>query len=218
MSSLANTFVINNPLRRRGAALLLTMLVTTAVVVILFMAYERTRAESILTNIDNDRLRASLAADSVAALIEAKLVGHAAEVENLTTNVDEDPATWWNLTGCAYTDGATSVIPQRGLWVNGCLVRWRIEPVKIASVVEANATANNATFTVNRQINPIRVAQREADARSISHGGTLLPGNPPFFHYRIVTEAYVLKNQDDVTAIPWVDGGQHTVSVQVQRR
>lgn len=217
MSSLANIFVVANPHRRRGAALLLTMLVTTAVVVILFMASERSRAESILTGIDNDRLRASLAAESVAALIEAKLVGHAAEVENLTTNVDEDPATWWNLIGCAYTDGTTSVIPQRGLWMNGCLVRWRIEPVKIASVVEANTTASNATFTINRQINPIRVAQRDADARSASHGGTLMPGNPPYFHYRIVTEAYALKNQDNITAIPWSETGHHTVSVQVQR-
>lgn len=217
MSSLANIFVVANPHRRRGAALLVTMLVTTAVVAILLMASERTRAESILTGVENDRLRASLAAESVAALIEAKLVGHAAEVENLTTNVDKDPATWWNLFGCAYMDGTTSVIPQRGLWMNGCLVRWRIEPVKIASAVEENTTASNATFTVNRQINPIRVAQRDADARSASHGGTLMPGNPPYFHYRIVTEAYALKNQDNVTAIPWSETGHHSVSVQVQR-
>ena len=217
MPSLANIFVIVNPHRRRGTALLVTMLVTTAVVAILFVASDRTHAASILADLESDRLRASLAAESVAALIEAKLVGHAAEVENLTTNVEEDPATWWNLAGCAYLDGTTSVIPQRGLWVNGCLVRWRIEPVKIASVVEANTTANNATFTVNRQINPNHVAQRDADARSSSGGATLLPGNPPYFHYRIVTEAYALKNQDDVTVIPWSETGRHTVSAQVQR-
>ncbi|HEX3135052.1 MAG TPA: hypothetical protein VHX44_15920, partial [Planctomycetota bacterium] len=149
MSSIAKTFAITNPHRRRGAAMLVTMLVTTAVVAILFMASERTRADSILADLGDDHLRASLAAESVAALIEAKLVGHAAEVENLTTNVQDDPATWWNLAGCAYTNGTTSVIPQRGLWLNGCLVRWRIEPVKIASVVETETTANNATFTVN---------------------------------------------------------------------
>ena len=174
MPTLANIFVIANPHRRRGTALLVTMLVTTAVVAILFVASDRTHAASILADLESDRLRASLAAESVAALIEAKLVGHAAEVENLTTNVEKDPATWWNLAGCAYLDGTTSVIPQRGLWINGCLVRWRIEPVKIASVVEANTTANNATFTVNRQINPNHVAQRDADARSSSGGATLL--------------------------------------------
>lgn len=219
MSSFTNTFAVANPHRRRGAAMLVTMLVTTAVVAILFMASERTRGDSILADLGDDHLRASLAAETVAALIEAKLVGHAAEVENLTTNIHDDPATWWNLAGCAYTVGTTSVIPQRGLWINGCLVRWRLEPVKIASVVEAQTTARGATFTVNREVNPdpAAVAKRDADARGASDGGALLAGNPPFFHYRIVTEAYALHDRDDVSAIPWSESGQHSVSVQVQR-
>ncbi len=216
MSSIANPFVIVNPNRRRGAAMIVTMLVTTTVVAVLFMASERTRANSIMVDLSDDRLRASLAAESVAALIEAKLVARAAEIENLTTNINEDPATWWNLVGCAYTLGTTPVIPTRGLWVDGCVVRWRLEPVKIASAVNLDGIANDATYTVNREVDPARVDQRDSEARAAG-GGTLLDGNPPFFHYRIVTEAYALKNQDQATAVPWEQAGQHTVSVQVQR-
>ena len=215
--STPNDFAITNPHRHRGAAMLVTMLVTTALVAVLYMASERTRASSIMTNLSEDRLRASLAAESVAALVEAKLVGRAAEVENLTTNVHEDPSAWWSLAGCSYTLGTTVMMPQRGLWINGCLVRWRIEPVKIASALNANSTAPGATFTVNRESNLAQVGQRDADASSAGDGGTLLAGNPPFFHYRIVAEAYTLKDPTDVAAVPWTEAGRHTVSVQVQR-
>jgi hypothetical protein len=216
MPPLANPFVIVNPYRRRGAAMLITMLVTTAVVAVLFMASERTRANSIMTDLGDDRLRASLAAESVAALVEAKLVSRAAEVENLTSNVHDDPATWWNLAGCSYTVGTSPVIPARGLWVDGCVVRWRIEPVKIASAVGPDGIADDATYTVNRETSAERVEDRERDARA-GGGGMLLEGNPPYFHYRIVAEAYALKDPDQTTAVPWAEAGHHTVSVQVQR-
>lgn len=216
MPSPTPPFTIANPHRRRGAAMLITMLVTTTVVAVLFMASERTRASAILMDLGDDRLRASLAAESVAALVEAKLVSRAPESENLTTNIHEDPATWWNLAGCSYTVGTSVVMPQRGLWIDGCIVRWRIEPVKIASAIDQQGIADDATFTVNRETDPSRVGQREDEARA-SGDGTLLAGNPPFFHYRIVAEAYALKQPDEVLAVPWEQAGQHTVSVQVQR-
>lgn len=216
MNSPMNPFVIANPHRRRGAAMLITMLVTTTVVAVLFMASERTRAHAILMDLGDDRLRASLAAESVAALVEAKLVSRAPESENLTTNIHEDPATWWNLAGCSYTVGTTVVMPTRGLWIDGCVVRWRIEPVKIASAIDHQGIADDATFTVNGETNPSRVDEREDDAR-VNGDGPLLAGNPPFFHYRIVAEAYALKQPDEVMAVPWEQAGQHTVSVQVQR-
>ena len=211
------TFTAHRPHRRRGTAMLITMLVTTAAVAVLFMASDRMRGNAVMVDLANDRLRASLAAETIAALIEAKLVGHAAEVESLTTNLDDHPAAWWNLTGCSYSVGGTQIIPERGLWINGCVVRWRLEPVKIAAVIDAHSTAPEATYTVNREVDPSRLAQRDSEARAASEGGTLLPGNPPFFHYRIVAEAYALKNAADVTAAPWSQPGQHTVSAQVQR-
>jgi hypothetical protein len=212
------TFItIHKIYQRRGSAMLVTMLVTTAVVAILFVASEHTRANTILTNMADDRLRASLAAESVAALVESKLVGRAAETENLTKNVQQDPALWWNLVGCSYTTGSTTVIPERGLWMNGCVVRWRIEPVKIGSIIDTQSIASDATYTVNREIDPARVQQRETAAQAASNGGSLLAGNPPFFHYRIVAEAYALKNPTDVAAAPWSESGKHTVSVQIQR-
>lgn len=215
--TLPNTFAISNPHHHRGAAMLITMLVTTALVAVLFMASEHTRASSIMTNMSENRLRASMAAESVAALIEAKLVGRAAEVENLTTNLHDAPASWWSLAGCSYTVGGTTMMPTRGLWINGCVVRWRIEPVKIASLIAADTIADDATFSVNRAHDLAQVGQREADANSASTGGTLLAGNPPFFHYRIVTEAYALSDPGNVEAVPWSEAGHHTVSVQVQR-
>lgn len=217
MPSHHKTFAIRPQQRRRGTALLVTMLVTTAVVAVVFMASEHTRAATVLRGMDEDRQRAVLAAESVAALVEAKLVARSGEAENLTTNLHENPALWWNLVGCSYTIGAMPVVPTRGLWIDGCVVRWRLEPVKIAAAIGVDGIDPQATFTVNREINPERIAEREAQARSGSEGGGLLAGNPPFFHYRIVTEAYALRDRSRVDAAPWNETGLHTVSVQVQR-
>lgn len=213
MTSSHTRFAINSPSRRRGAAMLVTMLVTTAVVAILFTALDQRRAQSVLANLGDDRERARLAAESVAALIEARLVNRAAETENLTRNVQDDPTLWWGLTGCSYTVGNSAVIPQRGLWFNGCVVRWRIEPVKITSQLDGEG----GVYSVNRAIDPQAAPQRESDARAAHGQGTLLAGNPPFFHYRIVSEAYALTDRDEVDAAPWSQPGRHTVSVQSQR-
>lgn len=211
------TITVNNPHRRRGAAMLITMLVTTAIVAILFMASERTQARVIMAGLDDDRLRASLAAESLAAMVEAKLATQGGEIDKLSLNTWEDAARWWNLVGHSYSDGNSVVIPDRALHMNGCALRWRIEPVRVASVVGAEDAHSNAVFSVNHEADPLRVDQRDADARAATAGGSLLAGNPPYYHYRVVAEAYALSDPKALDAVPWLESGHHTVSIQVQR-
>jgi hypothetical protein len=213
----AMRFALKNPHRRRGAAMLVTMLVTTAIVAVLFMASERTQGRRALASLDDDRLRASLAAESVAAMVEAKLATQAAEIEKLSLNTWENAARWWNLVGHSYTNGGSVIIPTRALHMNGCAIRWRIEPVRITSVVGPDAAASASTYSVNHEADRLRETERESEARSTAGNGSLLAGNPPFYHYRVVTEAYALRDQKDTTAVPWNEAGHHTVSVQVQR-
>lgn len=210
-------FTHKNPHRRRGAAMLVTMLVTTAIVAVLFMASERSQGRVVLAGLDDDRLRASLAAESVAAMVEAKLATQAAEIEKLSLNTWENAARWWNLVGHSYANGGTAVIPDRALHMNGCAIRWRIEPVRIASMVGPEDAVAGSTYSVNHEADRLRVTERESEARSATGEGALLAGNPPYYHYRVVTEAYALRDQQDTTAVPWNEVGHHTVSVQVQR-
>jgi hypothetical protein len=210
------TISVKNPHRHRGAAMLITMLVTTAIVAILFMAAERTQASVIIANLDDDRLRASLAAESLAAMVEAKLATQAAEIDKLSLNTWDDAARWWNLVGHSYAVGNSVVIPERALHMNGCALRWRIEPVRVTSVVGPADVAASGVYSVNHEVDQLRVNQRESNARAANEG-SLLADNPPYYHYRVVTEAYALSDPTATDAVPWSEPGQHTVSVQVQR-
>src|SRR4051812_11002586 len=112
---------------RRGNALVITMVVLASLIAIFTVAADNVIGQSILAQIDLDRQRATYAAETMAAMIEAKLHERAADLRNLKLNVDDDPDAWWNLRGCSYTKldntGAEVLVkPEHGLWINGCVV------------------------------------------------------------------------------------------------
>ena len=81
-------------------------------------------------DLTSDRHRAQAAAETLAALIEAKLFELAADntarlKEDL--NVGTNNAFWWGCRGFTYANGSAIT----GLYLNGCVLRWRVEPVKV---------------------------------------------------------------------------------------
>jgi hypothetical protein len=195
---------------RLGNTLVITLLTIIGVVALIGLASERTAANRTLNDLGADRNRAQAAAETLAALIEAKLYELAADnTARLKDNLGQlNRSFWWNLEG--FTDqsgGATT-----GLYLNGCALRWRVEPVKVMARTLAASGTPTGTFTVNSETDTAAQQQRTQSA-----GAGLFPLDPGYFHFRIVTEAYALRERNDTTVLPWQTPGTHTASVQAQR-
>jgi hypothetical protein len=198
---------------QRGSALVLTMIVVVGMVALVSVASDNMFGSYKLSTINLDRQRARFAAETVAALVESKLVELAStpnvasnELDNLTKDFDATSTSikeWWGLRGACYTDSdATYRKPTKGLWINGCSVRWRIEPVRVyaKTLDSAGAVDNAATFTINTELDPAKMLTR----RSLTTNETTLSQDDPgFFHFRIVAEAYTLKEARNGDEQPW---------------
>ena len=197
---------------QRGSALVLTMIVVVGMVALVSVASDNMFGSYKLSTINLDRQRARFAAETVAALVESKLVDLAStpnlasnELDNLTSNFADKPSKWWGLRGACYTDSDTDATyrkPTKGLWINGCSVRWRIEPVRVyANTLDsAGAADSTATFTINTELDPAKMLTR----RSLTTDETKLSQDDPgFFHFRIVAEAYTLKDSRNGDEQPW---------------
>jgi Tfp pilus assembly protein PilX len=196
---------------RRGNALVITMLMVVAVIGLLSLASERMLANKVQSDITSDRHRAQAAAETLAAMIEAKLFELAAEnTARLKEDLDTGTNTnfWWGRRGFTYANSAATT----GLYLNGCMLRWRVEPVKIMARTIAETGNSTGTFTVNSE-NDLAAQQ----SRKNQAGPGLFPIDPGYFHFRIVTEAFALKNRADTTVLPWATEGTHTAVVQAQR-
>jgi hypothetical protein len=194
-----------------GSALVVTMLTVIAVVAMLSLGSERMFAARVMTQLSADRSRALSAAETVSALIESKLFQVAADPAKLSENLDLDRGYWWNLRG--FEPNSSGKI-DTALYLDGCAIRWRVEPVKIMSNTLDSSGQYNLTgkFTVNSQIDPNLQSERKDQA-----GEGLYDIDAGYYHYRIVTEAFALKDPSSVTTIPWDNPGTYTTSAQAQR-
>ena len=199
-------------LGQRGSALVLTMIVVVGMVALVSVASDNMFGSYKLSTINLDRQRARFAAETVAALVESKLVELAStpnlasnELDNLTSNFADNPTKWWGLRGACYTDSDTAGTYHpavKGLWINGCSVRWRIEPVRVyaKTLDSAGAVDSAATFTINTELDPAKMlARRDLTTNKIK----LSEDDPGFFHFRIVAEAYTLKDARNGDEQPW---------------
>lgn len=199
-------------LGQRGSALVLTMIVVVGMVALVSVASDNMFGSYKLSTINLDRQRARFAAETVAALVESKLVELAStpnaasnELDNLTSNFADNPKNWWGLRGACYTESDTAGTYHpavKGLWINGCSVRWRIEPVRVyaKTLDSAGAVDSAATFTINTELDPAKMlARRDLTTNKIK----LSEDDPGFFHFRIVAEAYTLKDARNGDEQPW---------------
>jgi Tfp pilus assembly protein PilX len=194
--------------RQAGSALVLTLIMVFAVVAMLSLGSERMFAARVNTQMSADHSRALSAAETLSGLIEAKLFQLASEPKKLSEDLER--STWWDLRGSEMINGKINT----ALYLDGCALRWRIEPVKIMSKTLSDNTtsSDNDKFTVNSQIDPNLQIERRDDA-----GRGLYDQDPGYYHFRIVTEAYALKDPSAVSTIPWDTPGTYTTSAQAQR-
>jgi len=163
----------------QGSILPATFAIVALAGSLLVLSSDRVLATSRLQQLGNARQQATYAAESVAALREVALARLAAN--NDLAGLDNGPN------------------PNSGVeWFGNCLVRWRIEPVRVVNP--------NGSFTVN----PV------ADVNSLPPGGAYLP-NAEFYTYRVATEAFALTDANDATATPWSDATDRQCVVQATR-
>lgn len=208
--------------RRHGSALVLTMVVVMGLVALVSIAADQMVASHKLSMLNLDRQRARMSAEAVAAMVESRLVELAStpnedssELDNLSRDFHDLQAKWWGLRGACYNDGTTYHEATQGLWLNGCVVRWRLEPVRVyAQTLDVQGVASGM-FTVNTEPDPEKALDR---ARMVGEPN-LSPDDPGFFHFRIVAEAYTLEDPRNGDEKPWMvrSAARPQVSVQAQR-
>lgn len=207
---------------RYGGALVLTMVVVMGLVALVSIAADHMIASHKLSMLNLDRQRARISAETIAAMVESRLVELAStpnpdssELDNLSRDFQSVQDRWWGLRGACYSDGATYRQASQGLWLNGCVVRWRIEPVRVyAQTLDVQGVASGV-FTVNTEPDPAKSEDRKTRVGET----TLSPDDPGFFHFRIVAEAHTLEDPRNGDEQPWVARSvtRPQVAVQAQR-
>ena len=222
----------NTITHRHANVLIATLIVLSGVAAVLALSSDRLVGTRNLQSVNLARQQATYAAETVAALVESKLVDSSGGLNALTEDVNkggnESPLKVidrWLQQG--YFAGKD--LKSTGMWVGNCLVFWRIEPVKIYSETIADTNGNGRMdsgdtlgkeYTDNYQANPNIITKP-----TVSFSGTSLNEfNPGYFHFRITTQAYFVDQKEwskaqlsIKTADPWTKPQQAVASSQTQR-
>ncbi len=184
---------------RSGSIMIITIGAVALVAAMALTLSERLQGISQIQTLNQSKQKALYAAESVAALREARLVNVAAanDLANLTRNPD---------TGLADD-------PWEGIqYFGGCIVRWRIEPLRVED--------DDDNWINNPPANPSEEAELVGlDGRA---------ANTALYHYRIAAQAFTLTNPslldgttiDELEAsgqLPWQNGNNANASVQSVR-
>lgn len=218
---------------RRGTALFITLVIAVGLVALVVTASERMYGMKKITSIDLAKQRSGAAAEAVAAMIESRLMDAAADYSKLLVPLHFDPGTgekpWWGLRGCVYKDALGEMHgpgfdSSEGLWLNGCLVRWMVEPVRVYNEAWSGTPSGTTdlAYVVNPPRDPSTVNQWETAAKKGPDGITDVAGKhdksvSDFYHFRIVAQAYALTDARDTTAQPWKNPGSHLAASQSLR-
>ena len=225
--------------RHRGSALFITLIICAGFAVLAVTAVDRMVGIRQSATIDLAKQRAAAAAETVAAMVESRLMDAAADYSKLTVSVENDanPATnpWWQLNGCVYKDAsgvmhgpgyrttdANGVVSEgKALWVNGCLVRWMVEPVRVYSKAWSEQPSASSDYVVNPPSDPSEANAWDEQALTGPNNETM-PGNHnrnagDFYHFRVVAQAYALKDAENTAATPWSKPGDHLAASQALR-
>lgn len=224
----------STPVQRRGSVpLVIVLLLLGAIATLVVSASDRMFGMQKLSQIDLAKQRSAAAAEAVAAMVESKLMDSAADYTKLLIPVETNSETgqqpWWGLRGCMYKDATGNLhgpgvdANAKGIWLNGCLVRWMIEPVRVYSKAW-NGTPFSGTdskFIVNPPKDPSTVTAWETAAKKDPDNndvpGTHSKNISDFYHFRIVAQAYALSDTNDTDAQPWNNVGSHVAASQALR-
>ncbi len=227
------------PARRQGTTLVVTMIVIATVASILAVSTEQMLGMHVLEGSHLATQTNAYAAESCAGMIEGFL-------ENATNN---DPAlvqdiapatpptgvtaaslaqTWNNYAG--YTGNFPIPNPYApgsskwpNMWINNCLVIWRIEPVTIYDTTFGSTFSAGSWSALTPPTGGMSTVNYNAVLPTTGTTGTSV-NNPGFFQYRLLVTAYTIDpkmllyfNQTMATATPWACPGEASAVSQVQR-
>lgn len=217
--------------RRGSVPLVIVLILLGAITTLVVTASDRMFGMQKLSQVDLAKQRSAAAAEAVAAMVESKLMDAAADYTKLLIPVETNPETgeqpWWGLRGCMYKDSAGNLrgpgvdANAKGIWLNGCLVRWMIEPVRVYSKAWNGTPSADSKFIVNPPSDPSTVTAWESAAKKDPDNNDA-PGDhskniSDFYHFRIVAQAYALSDINDTDAQPWNEVGSHVAASQSLR-
>jgi len=212
---------MNNPLKatltanrfrhRAGNALIATLIISVTVGLALNLSSDRMQGLQAMSRLDDGRQQARLAAESMGTVLEGRLKNEFTDDNNtFTRKVVEGPSPGWALGFPGYAgQGSTNTT---GLWFGKCLIRWRIEPVKVWSTTIANQ--NDVPAGGKYALNPNSDStnlQNDSDYKDlVAADPTFLSQNENNFMFRIVTDAYYMGDNLNQDAKPWLGTGAAT--------
>jgi hypothetical protein len=199
------------PSRRSGNTLVITLFTIVMVIGLLSLASDHLKADRTLAAVDRGQRQAQFAAESFIALVERKLYNLAASsTANLKTNIeDQAGSTWFDFTGF---DRGGTLPATTAIYLDGCALRWRVEPIKVMTRTQVPVDDASTEFFVNSERDPDLQYERRQAA-----GPNLIDDEAQHFYFRIAVESYVLKEPGDTTSVPWNESGRHVAMAQAQR-
>jgi hypothetical protein len=207
MNRTATTFPVLISMRHRaGNALVATLIISVTVGLALNLSSDRLQGLEKVSRLDEGRQQARLAAESIGTVIEGKLQLKFGGDSNTFTKKLEEYQPGWALgfPGYAGASGADT----EGLWFGKCLVRWRIEPVKVWSqtIAKESDTPAGAEYALNPNSD---ISNLENDSKYkdlVANDEAFLGQNENNYMYRIVTDAYYMGSNTNKSAKPWLPG------------
>jgi hypothetical protein len=181
---------------RRGNALVATLIISATVGLALNLSSERLQGLQATASLDHAKLEARLAAESLAAIIEGRLRERGAEdTAFLTKRLDASgPASYGSsleIAGYANSTDTTT----RGIRIGNCMVWWRVEPVKVWSeTVKDLASGSDGLYAINPNMDDQNSALDLRYKEALASDAAMFKDNDRNFLFRIVTEAYSLKD------------------------
>lgn len=181
---------------RRGNALVATLIISATVGLALNLSSERLQGLQAAATIDHAKMEARLAAESLAAIIEGRLRERGAEdTAFLTKNLDSAEVTAYGsalgIPGFANSTDTTT----RGIRIGNCMVWWRVEPVKVWSeTVKELSAGSDGLYAINPNMDDENAELDVRYKQAVATDGAMFKDNDRNFLFRIVTEAYSLKD------------------------
>lgn len=183
---------------RRGNALVATLIISVTVGLALNLSSDRLQSLQSQAGVDYARFQARLAAESMAAIVEGRLRERGAEDTAFLTRElasEGGTANYGSSLGVPGFANDKSNSNTQGLRIGNCLVWWRVEPVKVWSTTVKDLTkSGDGLYAINPNLDNENTELDIKYKEAVASDPDLFKNNDRNFLFRIVTEAYALKD------------------------
>ena len=200
---------------QRGNALLATLIIASSVGLALNLSSDQMQGLHVLAQVEHAKLEARLAAESVAALVEGKLKQFGAEDTAFLSKELEETNKGIALDFPGHQKNKDVSVP--GFRLGNCLVWWRVEPIKVwTETIENEGASAEGKYAINPSMDPSNASVDLAYKDKLTQSD-FFKENDRNFLFRIVAEAYVLKDPQNTSADPRAKASDRVCSAQAAR-